>query len=123
MCIIIIFILLGKIKDTLSKISTPFIINGIFTILLGMFVSSMLSTAEFNSSTLPINIINLFSLPFHKVGMLWLFIGIVLVIMSRILKSNKSIENSNNAIENLSNVNYIPNNNVSNTPYNGYQNH
>lgn len=123
LCILVIFILLGKIKETLLKIKTPFFVNGIGTLIIAAFINSLESSTEINGMPMPQDITNIFISPFIKVGITCIVIGIGLVIASNILKHNKSIENSNNAIENLGNVNYNPSSNISNTPYNGYQNH
>lgn len=123
LCILVIFILLGKIKETLLKIKTPFFVNGIGTLIIAAFINSLESSTEINGMPIPQDITNIFISPFLRVGITCVVIGIGLVIASNILKHNKSIENSNNAIENLGNVNYNPSSNISNTPYNGYQNH
>ena len=119
LCILVIFILLGKIKETLLKIKTPFFVNGIGTLTVAAFINSLESSTEINGMPMPQDITNIFISPFIKVGITCVVIGIGLVIASNILKHNKSIENSNNAIENLGNPNYHSINNISNTPYKG----
>ena len=119
LCILVIFILLGKIKETLLKIKTPFFVNGIGTLIIAAFINSLESSTETNDMPMPQEITNIFISPFLRVGITCVVIGIGLVITSNILKHNKSIENSNNAIENLGNPNYHSINNISNTPYKG----
>ena len=119
LCILVIFILLGKIKETLLKIKTPFFVNGIGTLIIAAFINSLESSTEINGMPMPQEITNIFISPFLRVGITCVVIGIGLVIASNILKHNKSIENSNNAIENLGNPNYHSINNISNTPYKG----
>jgi hypothetical protein len=119
LCILVIFILLGKIKETLLKIKTPFFVNGIGTLIIAAFINSLESSTEINGMPMPQDITNIFISPFLRVGITCVVIGIGLVIASNILKHNKSIENSNNAIENLGNPNYHSINNISNTPYKG----
>lgn len=119
LCILVIFILLGKIKETLLKIKTPFFVNGIGTLIIAAFINSLESSPEINDMPMPQEITNIFISPFLRVGITCVVIGIGLVIASNILKHNKSIENSNNAIENLGNPNYHSINNISNTPYKG----
>lgn len=119
LCILVIFILLGKIKETLLKIKTPFFVNGIGTLIIAAFINSLESSTEINGMPIPQDITNIFISPFLRVGITCVVIGIGLVIASNILKHNKSIENSNNAIENLGNPNYHSINNISNTPYKG----
>lgn len=119
LCILVIFILLGKIKETLLKIKTPFFVNGIGTLIIAAFINSLESSTEINDMPMPQEITNIFISPFLRVGITCVVIGIGLVITSNILKHNKSIENSNNAIENLGNPNYHSINNISNTPYKG----
>lgn len=122
LCIILMFILLGKIQDTLLKVKTPFLVNGVGALIVGLGVNSFISTIEVNGSY-PLDKVGLIvAAPFFKVAVVSIVIGIGLIIIAKVLKSNRSIENSNNAIENLGNETYIPNN-ISNTPYNGYQNH
>ncbi len=123
LCIILIVILLGDISSALLKIKTPFIINGLGGLGIGYLINSILATANVNDLKLPQPVLSQVTSPFFKVGIASLVLGIVLIIVAKILKKNRSIENSNNALENLGNVNYVPNNNISNTPYNGYQNH
>lgn len=119
LCILVIFILLGKIKETLLKIKTPFFVNGIGTLIIAAFINSLESSTEINDMPMPQEITNIFISPFLRVGITCVVIGIGLVIASNILKHNKSIESSNNAIENLGNPNYHSINNISNTPYKG----
>ena len=119
LCILVIFILLGKIKETLLKIKTPFFVNGIGTLIIAALINSLQSSTEINGMPMPQEITNIFISPFLRVGITCVVIGIGLVIASNILKHNKSIENSNNAIENLGNPNYHSINNISNTPYKG----
>ena len=119
LCILVIFILLGKIKETLLKIKTPFFVNGIGTLIIAALINSLQSSTEINGMPMPQEITNIFISPFLSVGITCVVIGIGLVIASNILKHNKSIENSNNAIENLGNPNYHSINNISNTPYKG----
>ena len=123
LCIIIMFILLGKIHDTLLKVKTPFLVNGVGAIIVGVAVNNLISGIEVEG-TYPLTKVGIIvSTPFFKVAAISIIIGIALIIVAKVLKNNRSIENSNNAIENLGNVNYTPNNNITNTPYNGYQNH
>lgn len=119
LCILVIFILLGKIKETLLKIKTPFFVNGIGTLIIAALINSLQSSTEINGMLMHQDITNIFISPFLRVGITCVVIGIGLVIASNILKHNKSIENSNNAIENLGNPNYHSINNISNTPYKG----
>ena len=123
LCIILMFILLGKIQETLLKVKTPFLVNGVGAILIGVAVNNLISGMEVEG-THPLTKVGIIvSTPFFKVAVISIIIGIALIIVAKVLKNNRSIENSNNAIENLGNVNYTPNNNITNTPYNGYQNH
>ena len=123
LCIVLMFILLRDISTTLLKAKTPFMVNGILIVLIGSGVSTMLKSIEMNSGPIPSDFIGIITNPFYKIGIASIAISIVLIILSKVLKHNKSISNSNAALENLGNVNYIPNNNITNTPYNGYQNH
>ena len=123
LCIILIFALLGKINDTLLKIKTPIIVNGTSVLIIGILINQFLTPGTYDSYILPQSIIGIFTAPFFKVGITSIAIGVGLVIVSGVLKHNKSIENSNNALENLGNVYSNPNTSVTNTPYNGYQNH
>lgn len=123
LCIILMFILLGNIKDTLSKAKTPFMINGILIVLLGSGVSALLKSGELNGAPVPLDLISTVTFPFYKIGAISIVISVILIVVSKVLTHNKSISNSNDAIENLGNTTYIPNNNITNTPYNGYQNH
>ena len=123
LCIILMFILLANIHDTLLKVKTPFLVNGIGALIVGGGLTSLLTEIEVNGSFPLDKIAQLLSTPFFKVGIISVVIGIALIIISKVLKHNRSISNSNEALENLGNVNYVPNNNISNTPYNGYQNH
>lgn len=123
LCIILMFILLGNIKDTLSKAKTPFMVNGILIVLLGSGVSALLKSGELNGAPVPLDLISTVTFPFYKIGAISIVISVILIVVSKVLTHNKSISNSNDAIENLGNTTYIPNNNITNTPYNGYQNH
>ena len=123
LCVILMFILLKDISLTLLKVKTSFMINGILIILLGSGLSAALNSTEMNGGPVPIDLISTVTFPFYKVGAISLVIAIALIIIAKVLKHNKSISNSNAALENLGNVNYNPNNNITNTPYNGYQNH
>lgn len=123
LCVILMFILLKDISLTLLKVKTSFMINGILIILLGSGLSAALKSTEMNGGPVPIDLISTVTFPFYKVGAISLVIAIALIIIAKVLKHNKSISNSNAALENLGNVNYNPNNNITNTPYNGYQNH
>lgn len=123
LCIIIMFILLRDISITLFKVKTPFLVNGIGTILVGGGFASVLNSIKTNTESLPTRLINVLTLPFYKIGFICIGIAIILIIISKVLKHNRSISNSNAALENLGNENYIPNTNITNTPYNGYQNH
>lgn len=123
LCIIIMFILLANIHDTLLKVKTPFIVNGIGALVVGGGLTTLLTEIEVNGSFPLDKIAQILTTPFFKVGIISTVIGIALIIIAHVLKHNKSISNSNAALENLGNVNYVPNNNISNTPYNGYQNH
>ena len=123
LCIIIMFILVGNIHKTLFKVKTPFLVNGIGALIVGGGLNSVLFNIKLNGSFSLNEVAKIVSAPFFKVGVVSTVIGIALIIISQVLKHNKSISNSNEALENLGNVNYIPNNNISNTPYNGYQNH
>lgn len=123
LCIILMFILLANIHDTLLKVKTPFLVNGIGALIVGGGLTSLLTEIEVNGSFPLDKIAQILSTPFFKVGIISVVIGIALIIISKVLKHNRSISNSNEALENLGNVNYVPNNNISNTPYNGYQNH
>ena len=123
LCVILMFILLKDISLTLLKVKTSFMINGILIILLGSGLSAALKSTEMNGGPVPIDLISTVTSPFYKVGAISLVIAIALIIIAKVLKHNKSISNSNAALENLGNVNYNPNNNITNTPYNGYQNH
>lgn len=123
LCIILMFILLANIHDTLLKVKTPFLVNGIGALIVGGGLTSLLTEIEVNGSFPLDKIAQILSTPFFKVGIISIVIGIALIIISKVLKHNRSISNSNAALENLGNVNYVPNNNISNTPYNGYQNH
>ena len=123
LCVIIMFILLGNIHQTLFKVKTPFLVNGVGALIVGTGLNSVLSKIEVNASFTLEEVVKIVSAPFFKVGIVSTVIGIALIIISQVLKHNKSISNSNEALENLGNANYVPNNNISNTPYNGYQNH
>ena len=123
LCVILMFILLKDISLTLLKVKTTFMINGILIILLGGRLSAALKSTEMNGGPVPIDLISTVTFPFYKVGAISIVIAIVLIVVAKVLTHNKSISNSNAAIENLVNVNYNPNNNITNTPYNGYQNH
>lgn len=123
LCVILMFILLKDISLTLLKVKTSFMINGILIILLGSGLSAALNSTEMNGGPVPIDLISTVTFPFYKVGAISLVIAIALIIIAKVLKHNKSISNSNAALENLGNVNYNPNTNITNTPYNGYQNH
>lgn len=123
LCIILMFILLGNIQTTLLKVKTPFLVNGVGALLVGFAVNSLISGMEVNGSYPLAKVGFIVSTPFFKVAAISIVIGIALIIIAKVLKNNRSIENSNNAIENLGNETYTPNNNISNTPYNGYQNH
>ena len=123
LCIILMFILLGKIQDTLLKVKTPFLVNGVGAIIVGVAVNNLISGMEVEGAYPLTKVGIIVSTPFFKVAVISIIIGIALIIVAKVLKNNRSIENSNNAIENLGNVNYTPNNNITNTPYNGYQNH
>lgn len=123
LCIVLMFILLGNIKDTLSKAKTPFMVNGILIVLLGSGVSALLKSGELNGAPVPLDLISTVTFPFYKIGAISIVISVILIVVSKVLTHNKSISNSNDAIENLGNTTYIPNNNITNTPYNGYQNH
>ncbi len=123
LCIILMFILLGNIKDTLSKAKTPFMVNGVLIILLGSGLSAILKSTEMNGGPVPIDLISTVTFPFYKVGAISIVIAIILIVVAKVLTHNKSISNSNAALENLGNATYNPNTNITNTPYNGYQNH
>ena len=124
LCIIVIFALLQNIPDTLLKVKTPFLVNGIGTLIIGTIVYSILGSIELEPGVIPTALIIAITSPLFKVGIACIVLAVVLIVISKVLKNNRSIENSNNAIENLGNVNnYNPNNNISNIPYNGYQNH
>lgn len=123
LCIILMFIILRDISTTLLKVKTPFMVNGIGTLLIGYGIYSLLKATEMNGGPVPIDLVKVVTTPFYTTGFICVGIAIVLIILSKVLKHNKSISNSNAALENLGNVNYIPNNNITNTPYNGYQNH
>ena len=123
LCVILMFILLKDISLTLLKVKTSFMINGILIILLGSGLSAALNSTEMNGGPVPIDLISTVTFPFYKVGAISIVIAIILIVVAKVLKHNKSISNSNAALENLGNVNYNPNNNITNTPYNGYQNH
>lgn len=123
LCIILMFILLGKIQDTLLKVKTPFLVNGAGAIIVGVAINNLISGMEVEGAYPLIKVGTIVSTPFFKVAAFSIIIGLALMIIAKVLKNNRSIENSNNAIENLGNVNYTPNNNITNTPYNGYQNH
>ena len=123
LCIVLMFILLGNVKDTLSKAKTPFMVNGILIVLLGSGVSALLKSGELNGAPVPLDLISTVTFPFYKIGAISIVISVILIVVSKVLTHNKSISNSNDAIENLGNTTYIPNNNITNTPYNGYQNH
>lgn len=123
LCVILMFILLKDISLTLLKVKTPFMVNGICVLLLAFGFQSLLTSTEINGGELPAEFIGILTSPFYKVGAISLVIAIALIIIAKVLKHNKSISNSNAALENLGNVNYNPNNNITNTPYNGYQNH
>jgi hypothetical protein len=123
LCIILMYILLRSIPDTLIKVKTPFAINGVGALLIGYGIASILKSTEMNSGPIPTDLISVVTNPFYKVGIISIATTVVLVIVAKVLKHNKSISNSNAALENLGNVNYVPNSNISNTPYNGYQNH
>ena len=123
LCVILMFILLKDISLTLLKVKTSFMINGILIILLGSGLSAALKSTEMNGGPVPIDLISTVTFPFYKVGAISIVIAIILIVVAKVLKHNKSISNSNAALENLGNVNYNPNNNITNTPYNGYQNH
>ena len=123
LCVILMFILLKDISLTLLKVKTSFMINGILIILLGSGLSAALNSTEMNGGPVPIDLISTVTFPFYKVGAISIVIAIILIVDAKVLKHNKSISNSNAALENLGNVNYNPNNNITNTPYNGYQNH
>jgi hypothetical protein len=123
LCIILMYILLRSIPDTLIKVKTPFAINGVGALLIGYGIASILKSTEMNSGPIPTDLISVVTNPFYKVGIISIATTVVLVIVAKVLKHNKSISNSNAALENLGNVNYVSNSNISNTPYNGYQNH
>lgn len=124
LCVILMFILLKDISLTLLKVKTPFMVNGICILLLSFGFQSLLNSTEINGGAeLPSEFISILTSPFYKVGAISLVIAIALIIIAKVLKHNKSISNSNAALENLGNVNYNPNTNITNTPYNGYQNH
>lgn len=123
LCVILMFILLGKLQDTLLKVKTPFMVNGIIIGLIGFAISSFISEIKVGGVNSLVELSQIVSAPFFKVAIISIVISVVLIVVAKILKHNKSISNSNAAIENLGNTNYIPNNNISNTPYNGYQNH
>ena len=123
LCVILMFILLKDISLTLLKVKTSFMINGILIILLGSGLSAALNSTEMNGGPVPIDLISTVTFPFYKVGAISIVIAIILIVVAKVLKHNKSISNSYAALENLGNVNYNPNNNITNTPYNGYQNH
>ena len=123
LCIVLMFILLGNVKDTLSKTKTPFMVNGILIVLLGSGVSALLKSTEMNGAPVPLDLISTVTFPFYKIGAISIVISVILIVVSKVLTHNKSISNSNAALENLGNTTYIPNNNITNTPYNGYQNH
>lgn len=123
LCIILIYILLGKIQEALLKVKTPFLVNGIGALIIGTGLRNIILGIKVGGDYPLDKISSIISFPFFKVAFASIFIGILLIIIAKILKHNRSIENSNAALENLGNVNYIPNNNISNTPYNGYQNH
>ena len=91
--------------------------------MVGYGLESFLKAVETNEIPLSSDLISVVSSPFYKVGFISIAIAVALIVIAKVLKHNKSISNSNVALENLGNVNYIPNNNISNTPYNGYQNH
>lgn len=123
LCIVVMFVLLQKIPDTLLKIKTPFIVNGVGAFIIGFIINSILSSIKMDSGTLPSALVGALTSPFFKTAFISILIGIVLIVAAKVLKHNKSIENSNDAIENLGNVNnYNTDTNISNTPYNGYQN-
>lgn len=123
LCIVLMSVLLRDVSLTLLKVKTPFIVNGVGALLVGGGLSSILKATEMNNAPMPTSLVSVITSPFYKVAIVSIGIGIVLTIIAKILKHNKSISNSNAALENLGNVNYIPDNAISNTPYNGYQNH
>lgn len=118
-CVVVIFFLLGGLKDTLSKIKTPFIANGIGILFVCYIIYSLLSGTTVNGLNMPNDIVRILTFPFLKVGLVSAVVGITFWILSKVLKYNKSIENSNKALENLGNTHYTPNNNIQNTPYTG----
>ena len=119
LCIIVIFFLLGGLKDTLAKVKAPFISNGIGILLICYIIYSLLSEMNINDRVVPSNFTMVFTYPFLKVGVVSIVIGITFWILSKVLKYNKSIENSNKALENLGSTNYNHNNNIQNMPYTG----
>lgn len=123
LCIILMLVLLADIPLTLAKVKTPFLVHGIGTLLIAFGISGLLSSAEVTSGVNPKELVGILTAPFFKVGVVSIAISVVLMIISKVLKHNKSISNSNAALENLGNTTYIPSTNISNTPYNGYQNH
>jgi len=118
LCIVLIFVLVQSIPISLLKIKTPFLVNGIITLIIGAILNSILKSVEMNEGTLPSAFVGAITAPFFKVAFISIIIAIGLIVAAKVLKHNKSIENSNDAIENLGNANYTPNN-VSNTPYTG----
>lgn len=122
LCIIIMFILLGNLQNTLAKVKTAFLVNGIGAIITGYGISSIISEVKLNGSYSLGKVATTIRMPFTKIGVISIIIAILLIIIAKVLKHNRSISNSNAALENLGNTTYISNN-ISNTPYNGYQNH
>lgn len=109
-CILCIFLLNKSIKKTLKSTGTVAVINGISIYGLGYALNLILST---NTEEQITKVAEIIYTVFTKYGITSLVIGIILIVVSVIIKNNTSVDDSNKAIRNLDstslNQNY-PNN-------------
>ncbi len=96
LCLALIYVLNKDIKKTVKRAGILFIIDGILVFGLGALLNA-LSNAQADLKSILGIVVNLF----NTGAIICIVIGIVLIVVSKVLKKNTNIASSNEAIQNL----------------------